>query len=134
MATTPNFPLTARGAVVDVTTANTAVDGTGTLATLMAAASTGTRVDSIQIKAKVAAGATQAADTVRIFIYDGATARLFREQIVPAGTGPVSVTVANFETTLTMGIVLPATWQIRCSTAVGGTTGIYVLTGFGWDY
>lgn len=135
MAANPAFAATPRAASADVTTANTNVDGaTGTYTAVFTAGSSGSRVDFVRIKGKVAAAATQAADTVRLFLFDGATRRLFGEQLVAAGGAVISVTQANYETTISLGITLPTGWRLDATTSVGGTTGIYVLTAFGGDF
>ena len=120
----------------DVTTANTNVDGSGTLATVLTAASNGTRVDTIRVKGRVATGSTQAADTVRIFLHDGSTAKLWQDVAVPAGSGPIAAAVQNFETTITMppNFVLPNGWSIRASTHTGGATATYVVSAVGADF
>ena len=123
MATTANFFSTPRTAVAQVTTANTARDGTGTIATVITGAASGTRVDDIEINAT---GAT-AAGVVRLFLHDGTNARLLREILVTAIPSP-SVTTAVFNTRLTdLGIILQnASWSIRAATNNAETFNIAV--------
>lgn len=135
MATTPNFAATPRLSGVLVSTSNTNTDGTtGTRATVIAAATNGTRVDTIQIKGITAEGATQAADSVRLWLFNGTTTYFWKEIIVPAGAGVVSATVSNFETTVAAGIDLQSGWSITASTKVGSTTGSYHIEAFAGDY
>lgn len=135
MATTPNFAATPRTSTGVITTANTNTDGTtGTRTTLFTAGANGSRVDSIQIKGIVAEGTTQAADVVRLWINNGTNSRLWKEVLIAAGSGNVSTTVANSETTVPAGIDLPANYIIEGSTHTGGSTASYHGTVFGGDY
>lgn len=135
MATAANFAAVPRSGVNTVNTANTNTDGTtGTRADIFAAGANGSRLDSLVIKGIVAEGSTQAADTVRIWLNNGTNAFLFREQLIPAGGGVVSATVANAEFTVPLGIQLPNGWKLQASTKVGGATASYHVTAFGGDY
>ena len=137
MATTPIY---ASGAInigqADVSTANTNVDGTGTLATVLTAGASGTLIESIIVKGRVGTGATQAADTVRLFLHDGSTAKLFRDVAVAAGSGAISAAIQNFETTIIPppGFRLESGWSLRASTHTGGATASYVVSAFGSDF
>lgn len=112
MATSPAFAITPRIASVNIATANTNRDGTGTVGTLITGASTGTRVAEIVCQAK----ATTTAGMVRIFLYDGTTYYLFDEVSIAAAT--VSGTVKGTRvSTLYANLVLPsASWSVRVST------------------
>lgn len=136
MSATANFASTPRAGGNLVNTANTNTDGTGggSFPSLFAAGASGSRIDTVSIKAIVAAGATQAADSVRLWVSDGANKRLFKEQIIPAGSGVVSTTNPNYETTLTLGIVLPNGYSLLASTHIGGATASYHVTVFGGDF
>ena len=106
MATSGNYASTPRGGQAQISTANTARDGTGTLVTVMAGAATGTRVDDVVI---VATGTTTAG-MIRLFVsYDnGTTNRLFRE--IPVTAAVPSATVQTFSTMLlNLGLLLPNT-------------------------
>lgn len=125
MASTANFFSTPRTAVAQVSTANTARDGTGTIATVITGAASGTRVDDIEISPGSALGVTTAG-VVRLFLHDGTNARLLREILVTAITP--STTVSTFNTRLTdLGIILQnASWSIRASTHNAETFNIAV--------
>lgn len=112
MSTTANFFSTPRTAVAQVTTANTARDGTGTIATVITGAASGTRIDDIEINAT----GTTTAGVIRLFLHDGTNARLLREILVGAITP--STSVAAFNTRLTdLAIILQnASWSLRAST------------------
>jgi hypothetical protein len=111
MSTAPAYAATAQTAQVQIATANTARDGTGTIGTLITGAANGTRVDDITI---TAAGTTTAG-VIRMFIHDGTNYRLLNEFLVSAVTP--SPTVAVWSTALyNMGIILKSGWSLRFST------------------
>lgn len=88
MATDPVFASTAFGSQVQISSANTARDGTGSLGTLLDATGAGIlrRIDIMGV-------GTVTAGMIRLFIsYDGGTTkRLFREIAVVATTPSASV-------------------------------------------
>lgn len=94
MASAPIFAATPKLGIVQITTANTARDGTGTLATLYTAGSSGSLIYKIQI---VATGTTTA-NVVRLFVTDtgGANPRMIEEIIVPAITPSTTVRVFEY--------------------------------------
>ena len=111
MATTPAYAPTPATAQVQIATANTARDGTGTLGTLISAGASGSRVDDIDI----CATGTTTAGVIRMFVSDGTNHRLVREILV-VGIMP-STTLEAFRVTLrNLGIVLKSGWSLRFST------------------
>jgi hypothetical protein len=122
MATTANYANTPRTAFVQVTTANTNRDGTGTIATVITGGSSGSRVDDFSI---VATGTTTA-NVIRLFLNDGTNSRLLREIIVPAITP--STTVPVFTASFVEQAILLATssWSLRASTNNAETYNIIV--------
>ena len=121
MATTAQYAATVRTAQGQVTTANTNRDGTGTIATIFTAGSSGSRIDDIYI---VATGTTTA-NVVRLFVHDGTNARLWREILVPAITPSVTVSVFN-AALLSQGLILASGWSLRASTNNAETYNILV--------
>jgi hypothetical protein len=121
MATQAQYAATPRGVVVQVSTANTNRDGTGTLATVMTAGSNGTRIDDIWI---VATGTTTAG-VVRLFVNDGSNSRLWQEILVTAITP--STTVQVFNTALfNQALILPSGYSLTASTNNAETFNIIV--------
>jgi hypothetical protein len=112
MALEPAFAVAPRIGAVNVATANTNRDGTGTVATLVTGAATGTRIAEIVVQARV----TTTAGMVRIFLYDGTTYRFWDEVAIAAAT--VSATVKGTRlATLYSNLVLPnASWSLVVST------------------
>lgn len=116
MAALATYASTPVGALAQVTTANTNVDGTGTLGTTMVnviqGSTNGTRIDTISI---VAAG-TVAADTMlRFFLFDGTSTRLWKE--VPIKATAADQYTPNYAVDLTnLGLVLPNnSWYLRAA-------------------
>lgn len=65
--TTPIFPLTQNVSWGTLTTANTAKDGTGTVATLFTAGANGSKIDQIKVRAL----GTNVATVLRLFVNNG---------------------------------------------------------------
>lgn len=115
MAADPTFAATPKVGLVQISTANSARDGSGTLGTVVTGGASGSVIKKIRICATV----TTTAGVVRLFLYDGSNTRLMQEIIVPAIT-PGTGTEA-FARTITYGPddVLHLTdnnWQLRAST------------------
>jgi hypothetical protein len=112
MALEPAFAVTPRVSAANIATANTNRDGTGTVATLITGAATGTRIAEIVVQARV----TTTAGMVRIFLHDGSTFFFFDEVSVAAATVSASVKGTRVSTLYT-NLVLPnASWSVRVST------------------
>lgn len=111
-----------------ISTANTARDGTGTLGTVLTGGADGYRVDAIVVKAT----GTTTAGMVRLFIDNGSTVRLWQEVSVTAATP--SATVKTFEAELrsvdgTALIALPNAYVIKASTHNAETFNVIALGG-----
>lgn len=121
--------------VAVVSTANTARDGTGTIATLLASAAAaadvtgGTRIDFVDIKAT----ATTTAGMIRLFVSTdtGASWRLIREIAVTAIT--VSASVAAFESLVSINRDLPAGAAFLLGASTHNAE-VFHVTGWGSDY
>jgi len=112
MAADPAFAVTPRVAAVNVATANTNRDGTGTVATLITGASTGTRIAEIVVQARV----TTTAGMVRVFLYDGTTFYFFDEISIAAATVSASVKGTRVSTAYNNLVLPSASWSVRVST------------------
>lgn len=121
MAITAQYASTPRTAVAQVSTANTARDGTGTVATVFTAGASGSRIDDITITA----AATTTAGMVRLFLHDGTNTRLLREVAVLAVTP--SATLAAFTSSLSnLALILQTGWSLRASTEKAETFNVFV--------
>jgi hypothetical protein len=127
MATTPSFISTPRIAFCAVTTANTALDGSGSPTLLMTGVAAGTRVLEIDIQCS----ATSAAGLVNIFLStDGGTTKSLFDQIaVTAAT--VSATVKGNRNTATYAnLILPDTnAKLYATTTITQNINVFALAG-----
>jgi hypothetical protein len=126
MATNPVFAVTPRIGAVSVATADSSYTAPTNVGTLIAGASTGTRIAEIVVKC----AATSAAAIVKIFLYDGTSYWLFDEVTVAAATGSSTVQQTRVSTTYNNLILPSASWSVRVTTSVAQTTHV---TAFGAD-
>ena len=130
MANNANFASTPRVGVGQVTTANTNLDGTGTIATIFTAGASGSRIDAINLKAV----ATTTAGMIRLFVHDGTNARLLTEvpvtALTPSGTLPAWEAQLNTNSmSQVLPIILPAGYSLRASTNNAETFNVIALGG-----
>lgn len=114
MATSAQYAATPANFCFTLSTANTNLDGTGTLATAFTAGVNGSIVDAIFLKATAAT----TDNLIRIFMTDGTNTNVMTEVIVQATTpSTTSPVVQTFETIIDlMGITLPSGWSLKVST------------------
>jgi hypothetical protein len=111
MALSPQYASTPINGAVNISTANSLRDGTGTLGTLITAGTNGTRVDDIYITAT----GTTTAGMVRMFLSNGTTNYLIQELIVSAVTA--SATVPAWSQPINnKGLILQSGWSLKFST------------------
>jgi hypothetical protein len=118
---------TANTGVVTIATANTALDGTGTLGTLLTGASNGTLVKQIIFKAQV----TTTEGILRVFVTIGANTRLLQEIEVPAVTP--SSTDPSFEYVWQCNYTLVAGAILKVSTVKAESFNV-IAEGLNWAY
>ena len=132
MSTSAQYASTPKCGVGQVSVANTNRDGTGTIVTVFSAGASGSRIDAIDLKAV----GTTTAGMIRLFIHDGANARLLTEvpviAITPSGTLPSWETQLNANTmTQVLPLVLPTGYSLRAATNNAET---FNLLAFGGDF
>ena len=132
MADKAQYAATPKIGIGQISTANTNRDGTGTIGTVFTAGVSGSRVDTIAVKAT----GTTTAGTVRLFIHDGVNARLLTELPVVAVTP--SATIPTWEVQLNastmsqlLPFALPTGYSLRASTEKAET---FNLIAFGGDF
>ncbi len=108
-----------------ISAANTARDGTGTIVDVVTAGLEGTEITLIRV---VAQGATTVG-VVRIFIYDGATYRLYKELLVTAITPSTSVEVFSIEFVPSKPLKLSSGKKLAASTHIAETFGVFAHGG-----
>lgn len=130
MSTSPQYASTPRCGIGQISTANTNRDGTGTLATILTAGASGSRIDAINLKAV----ATTTAGMIRLFLHDGTNARLLTELPVLALTP--STTLPSWEAQITtnnmsqiLPIILPTGYSLRASTHNTETFNVIAIGG-----
>jgi hypothetical protein len=124
MATTPTFTGTPICGIGQVSTANVNRDGTGALNTVLTAGANGTRVFRIHIKAT----GTTTAGMLRLFVFDGTNARLFREYVVTAITVGAAVKSWDAEEAF-YDLVLPVNYILKASTHNAETFNVIAFGG-----
>lgn len=126
MAANPAFASTPKLASATISTANSARDGTGTIGTIVTGGTSGSRIDTVLIKATV----TTTAGMIRLFVHNGTTYYLITEIYVPPQTA--SSTVPSFETQFVFenGLLLPtSSWSLRASTQNAESFNIVAIGG-----
>lgn len=126
MASIPQYAAAPRLQVSQLSAANTALDGSGTLVTSFTAGSLGSRVDMLTLKAS----ATTTLGMVRVFLDDGTGAKLIYEiqvsAAVPGGSAPAfSYRMLPSDPDSILPIMLPAGSTLKTSTQ--NAEGINVL-------
>lgn len=105
---------TANTGMVKISTANSALDGTGTLGTVITGASNGTLIKNVIIKATGTGAASTSQGMVRLFVNDTSNKRLLAEIEIPA-VGQSS-TDPTFETWLPLNLKLKSGHSLMAST------------------
>ncbi len=132
MSTSAQYASIPKCGVGQVSVANANRDGTGTIVTVFSAGASGSRIDAIDLKAV----GTTTAGMVRLFIHDGADARLLTEvpviALTPSGTLPSWEAQLNTNTmTQVLPLVLPTGYSLRAATNNAET---FNLLAFGGDF
>lgn len=118
----------ARCSFVQATAANTNRDGTGTIATVFTAGSSGSRIERVRINA----AGTTTAGVIRLYIHDGTNARLFREILVSAITPSTTVETFSAEVDCSYNgamLLLPSGYSLRVSTHNAETFNVFAFGG-----
>lgn len=127
MASSPAFASTPVIGATTVSTANTARDGTGTVATVLTAGSSGTQIREIDLKGL----GTTAAGLIVLYAYNGTTFTPLTEVAVTAITA--STTTASYASSVRFdNLFLPNGWSLVASVTVAQSPAIAV-TALGAD-
>jgi len=130
MASKPSYANLVLLAQVQIATANTNRDGTGTLGTLLAgpAAASGI-IHILPSLIRIQATGTTTAGMVRFFIESGSTKRLWKERRVTPITPAATVKAFEDEFRVTDLGLPDSTWTIYCSTEKAETFNVFVFGG-----
>ena len=137
MNTTPVFTLTPNVGFGTLTTANTALDGTGTVTTVFTAGANGGYAQSLIVKSN-STTATSSAATLRIFINNGTTPgtasnnTLIREFTLSTVTATAVSSTLNWE--FPLNLMLPAGYVINIAIATVAASSQFALTCCGGNY
>lgn len=130
MSTSANYAATPNLGLAQIATANTNLDGTGTIGTVLTAGASGSRVDALMVKAT----GTTTAGMIRFFIHDGTNTRLLNE--VPVQANTPSSTAPAWEVQMNGGtmsqlfpIILPTGHSLRASTNNAETFNVWAVGG-----
>lgn len=128
MASIPAYATTPVIAIGQVSTANTARDGTGTIATVIPAVTVPTLIRSIRVKAT----ADPADSIVTLFLHDGTNFRLFDEiDLGDPAAGSTTVPAYNSGPLFYDDLVLPVGWSLRAAITVAPTAGVVNVIAMG---
>lgn len=130
MSATPAYASIPKCAIGALSTANTNLNGTGTIATVFTAGTNGSRIDAINIKATT----TTTAGMVRLFVHDGSAAHLLTEipviAITPSSTRPTWEAQLNSNNlSQVLPLILPTSYSLRASTHNAETFNVVAIGG-----
>ncbi len=118
---------TAKNGIAVIATANSNLDGTGTLGTIFTAGSNGALVKNLYVKATV----NTTEGMIRIYVYDGANSRIIHEVRVPSIT--CSGTTPTFEAVLPLNLTLKSGYSLKASTQKAETFNV-IAEALDWAY
>lgn len=121
---------TANTGVAQVSVANTKLDGSGTIATILTAAANGTLIKTVSIKSEVG---LSTGNIIRLFVYNGSSSILLMEiPIRPTGGGAGSV-FSTYSSIIPLNFPLKSGYILKASTDLAKTTSI-IAEGLDWVY
>lgn len=130
MASAPAFAATPKVGAVSVSTANTNRDGTGTIATVVSAGGSGSKIEEIRVKAD----GDPADCSVVFYLYDGSAYHVFTEFDI-GNPAAGSATVPSYEENRTYeNLLLPSGWSLRASITAAPTAGVVQCIASGGDF
>lgn len=130
MATAPAFAATVGTEVVSVSVANTARDGTGTIATVLTAGSSGTKIEEIVMKAE-----DDPADSIVIlWLHDGTNYHMFEEWDIGDPADGTTTVAAYRESRTYENLIIPSGWSLRASITVALTAGVIKVFALAGDF
>jgi len=130
MAAAPSFIGTPKTWAGSVSTANTNRDGTGTIATIVTAGASGSKVEEVIIKAD----GDPADGIVVIYLHDGSTYFVYDEYDMGNPAAGSATVVAYRENRYYSDLVLPSGWTLRASITAAPTAGTVKVICHGGDF
>ncbi len=117
--------------LVKISTANSNLDGTGTLGNVITGGDNGTLIKRVIIKATDTGSTSTTEGMVRLFVYDGSNTRLLTEVEIPA-MGQ-SATNPTFRKTILLDFKLEANFILKASTE-NAETFVVIAEGLDFSY
>ena len=131
MATQPAFAATVKAwAVTTPASADTSLTAPSTVATLLSAGASGSKVEQVRLTPVATTASTY---IVNLFLYDGSTYHLFDFFTVAAQTLSTTAETVPADKYYT-NLVLPNGWSVRATVTVGTVASAFKLTAFGGDF
>jgi hypothetical protein len=127
MATSPSFISTPLISSVSSSVANTNIDGTGTIVTLVTGATSGTRV--LEIAVQCAASSASAIVNLFLSTDSGATWRLFDQILVSPVTNSNTVKAFRNSSTYNNLVLKDTTHSIGITTTISQATNVFAFGG-----
>jgi len=124
MALDPQYAASPKTGIVNISTANTNRDGTGTIGDVMTGGASGSRVDTVRVVAR----GTTTAGMIRLYRYNGTTSFLLKE--IPVAAVTPSATVPAFNALVRFldddPCYLPSSsWKLQASTEKGESFNVF---------
>lgn len=131
MATNPSFIGVPNITQVNVSTANTNLDGSGTVTSLITGAAAGTRVLEVNAQIAITPAGASTASIVRVFLStdSGSTWRLFDEITLASTTSSNSAKSTRNVATYANLVLKDATQRLGVTTSVSQSTNVIALAG-----
>jgi hypothetical protein len=118
-----------KNGLADLSTANSNLDGTGTIETVITASGNGYDLKSVTVKAIV----STSAGMVRLFLYDGSNTKLFREVPIAATTKSSIARAFASKITFNDGFALKTGWSLKASTENAESFKV-IVDALNWSY
>jgi hypothetical protein len=131
MATNPSFIGVPNITQVNVSTANTNLDGSGTVTSLITGAAAGTRVLEVNAQIAITPAGASTASIVRVFLStdSGSTWRLFDEITLASTTSSNSAKSTRNVATYANLVLKDTTQRLGVTTSVSQSTNVIALAG-----
>jgi hypothetical protein len=131
MATNPSFIGVPNITQVNVSTANTNLDGSGTVTSLITGAAQGTRVLEVNAQIAITPAGASTASIVRVFLStdSGSTWRLFDEITLASTTSSNSAKSTRNVATYANLVLKDTTQRLGVTTSVSQSTNVIALAG-----
>jgi len=130
MASSPAFAATINNGAASVSVANANRDGTGTIATILTAGASGSKIEEIVVKAD----GNPADSTIVFYLHDGSNYHVFDEWDIGDPAAGSTTVVSYREARTYENLLIKTGWSLRASITVAPTSGLVQVHAFGGDF